>query len=208
MPRLTLRDVVLTWTLLTTTFSWTSSMRMLMKPEISSWQIFAVGGEGASGQFWLPPLVAVVALLAFYVEGRGRYRPLFHTWLIAWHAGLTALAVLGSVHADTEISFGTWGIHFAVGWLAAPFAVFLCLAVVMVAREVRGGVPVYPWHAINWRVLGVATLLFVPAFVLFRVGEGFDGFVKLAVATAILQWVLFVEALGRPRRREPPADAG
>jgi hypothetical protein len=198
-----LRSTVLTWTLLTTTFFWTTSMRMVFKPEISQWRIFGVGGQGASGDFWVPPLVAALALFAFYLEGRGRLRPLYHALLLAWHLALTAVCVYGVLNTDARISFGTWGISLALEWLVAPFALFLVLAAWLVALEVRarGAVPDFSWAAVNGRLLALAAALAPLAFVLFLAGEGFDGWVKAAVAVTILQWILLVEAVGRPRQR-------
>ena len=37
-----LRGIVLLWTVLITTFFWTSTMRLLLKPEISSWRIMGL----------------------------------------------------------------------------------------------------------------------------------------------------------------------
>ncbi len=49
-----LRNTVLLRPVVTTTFFWTTTMRMVLKPEISQWQIFGVGGRGMEGEFWLP----------------------------------------------------------------------------------------------------------------------------------------------------------
>lgn len=76
-----LRSIVLTWTIITTTFFWTSSMRMIFKPEISSWRIFNLGGEGSVGDYWFPPLVVIFALFLFYLEGRGRHRSVYHCYV-------------------------------------------------------------------------------------------------------------------------------
>lgn len=202
-----LRGTVLTWTLLTTTFFWTSTMRMALKPEISQWRIFGFGGQGAAGDFWLPPLLAGLALFTFYLEGRGRLRTLYHALLLAWHLALTAACLYGVLQTDARISFGTWGISLALEWLLAPFALFLALAAWLVASERRRRtiVPRYGWSEINARMLVLAAALAPVAFVLFRVGAGFDAWVKAAVALTILQWIVLVEALGRPGPRREQA---
>ena len=46
-----LRGAVLAWTILTTTVAWTPTMRLLLKPEISHWSLFGVGGSGGAGPF-------------------------------------------------------------------------------------------------------------------------------------------------------------
>lgn len=198
-----LRNIVLIWTLLTTTFFWTTTMRLVLKPEISDWRIFGVGGKGMAGDAWLPPLVALVALGAFYLEGRGRLRPLYHGWLLAWHGALFALALYGALLTGGEISFATWGISLSFWWLVVPFAVFLGLAAWLVVHERRFGhqVPLFGWQQLNYKPLALAVALLPVAVVFFRLGEGFDGWVKIAVATTVLQWVLLVDAVGRPAAR-------
>jgi hypothetical protein len=195
-----LRNTVLLWTIVTTTFFWTTTMRLVLKPEISQWRIFGVGGQGMAGEYWLPPLVALVALAAFYLEGRGRLRPLFHGWLVAWHLALTGLCLYGALQVGGEISFGTWGITLSFWWLVAPFAIFLVLASWLVVHETRFSheVPQYSWHQLNLKPLVLAVALLPVAILLFKLGEGFDGWVKLAVATTIVQWVLLVEGVARP----------
>lgn len=200
-----IRGIVLTWTILTTTFFWTSTMRILLKPEISSWSIFSVGGKGFMGEFWLPPLIVILALFMFYLEGRGRLRPLFHTLLLGWHLTITGAFIYGSLQTDSMISFGTWGISLSFIWLVFPLAIFSVLAIVMVIQEIRGrrSVPVHEWNRINWSAIAIAALLLPVALILFRLGTGFNWIVKLAVATTIIQWILLAEAVGRPELKEP-----
>lgn len=198
-----LRNAVLVWTLVTTTFFWTTTMRLVFKPEISQWQIFGVGGRGMDGEYWLPPLVACIALAAFYVEGRGRARLLFHAWLVAWHLALTSLCLYGALQMGGEISFGTWGATLSFWWLLAPFVLFLALALWLVWRETRFSheVPEYGWQQVNPKPLVLAVVLLPVALVFFRLGDGFDAWVKIAVATTIAQWILLVESVGRPTTR-------
>ncbi len=198
--KFTLRGVVLTWTILTTTFFWTSTMRILMKPEISSWSIFQLGGEGFGGAWWFPPLIVLLALLMFYIEGRGRIRGLYHFLLLAWHVALTTAIIYGSLQSGGNISFGTWGIALSFFWLIVPVVVFLVLAMLLVWRESRGksDVPVFEWTTFNWRSLVLVLVMFPVALLFFRLGTGFDWRVKIAVATTIVQWIILSEAVGRP----------
>ncbi len=198
--KVNLRGIVLTWTLLTTIFFWTSTMRLLLKPEISSWKIFAIGGKGGAGAYWVLPLVVLLALFAFYLEGRGRLRPLYHILLVGWHLAITGLCVYGALQPGSTIHFGAWGIRLSLVWLVVPFAIFLLLAVLLVIQESRGvlPVPVFGWSQIDWKKAGAAALLLPVAFVFFRLGSGFDLMVKIAIVVTVVQWILLVEALGRP----------
>lgn len=202
--RFDLRSVVMAWTIITATFIWTPTMRLLLKPEISLWNIFGVGGSGSSGPFWIFPLVATALLCMFYIEGRGRLRWLFHGLLLAWHLPVTLAFVYGSIWGGTGASFqgAMWGIKVPLGWLVPPFALFATLAIILVIRETRGTLPVqvFHWKEVSWSKLGLATLLFPIAFLFFRVGEGFDTMVKIATVVTIVQWILLADGLGhRPR---------
>ncbi len=195
-----LRGVVLTWTILTTTFFWTSTMRILLKPQISDWSIFTIGGKGFLGDFWLPPLIVLIALFIFYLEGRGKIRTLYHFLLLGWHVLITAVIVYGSLQTNAKITFGTWGISLSFIWLVVPFALFLVLAVKLVTEEIKQNklVPEYKWKAVNWKLLGIAALLLPVAIIFFQLGTGFNWLVKIAVASTIFQWIFMAEALGRP----------
>lgn len=195
-----LRGTVMTWTILTTTFFWTSTMRILMKPEISSWSIFQAGGKGFMGDFWLPPLIVLFALLLFYIEGRGKLRPLYHFMLISWHLLISVIIVYGSFHTQSEISFGTWGISFSMFWLLIPFILFLVLSIVSVILESKNKylIPAYSWTIINRKPLYLALFLLPVALLFFWLGEGFNWLVKIAVGATIIQWILLADALGRP----------
>lgn len=91
--KINLRGIVLVWTVLTTTFFWTSTMRILFKPEISSWSIFNLSGKGFIGEFWLLLFIIFFALFLFFIEGRGKLRSLFHILLLAWHFLITAVVI-------------------------------------------------------------------------------------------------------------------
>lgn len=195
-----LRSWVLTWTVLTTTFFWTTTMRMLFKPEISDWSLFSVGGKGLSGSFWLPPLVALLAVGLFYLEGRGKWRTLYHAGLISWQLALTALIAYGSWDGTGHISFGTWGITLDFYWLLLPVVIFVLLAVLLVSKERKSpaSVPQHPWTSWNRRPFLLALLLLPSIILFFRLGTGFNWQVKLAVGACIVQWILLTEAVGRP----------
>jgi hypothetical protein len=198
--KINLRGIVLTWTILTTTFFWTSTMRVLFKPEISSWSVFGSRGIGFAGDFWLLPLIILLALFMFYIEGRGRLRVLFHSLLISWQLLITAVVVYGSFQSDSSISFETWGITMSMHWLAVPFALFLILAIIWVIQELTGKyeIPVCNWSDFNWKPFYLVLVLFPVAFLFFHLGSGFNWLVKIAVASTIFQWIFLTDSLGRP----------
>jgi hypothetical protein len=175
-------------------------MRVIFKPEISSWSIFGAVGKGFDGDFWLLPLIVFVALFIFYLEGRGRIRVLYHILLISWHLLITAVIVYGSFHNDSNITFGTWGISMSFLWLVVPFVLFLFTAIALVVKELSGKykIPRHGWTKINWKPFLIALFLFPVAFLFFRLGDGFNWLVKIAVATTIFQWILLTETVGRP----------
>ena len=194
-----LRGLVLVWTVLTTTFFWTSTMRILYKPEISSWSIFNFSGKGFYGEFWFLLLIVLFALFLFYLEGRGKLRSLFHILLLSWHFLITAVIIYGSLQPEMEISFGTWGISISIIWLVVPFIVFLVLTILFVVKEkAEKNIPVYNWTAINFKPFIIAIVLSVFALVFFSLGEGFNWLIKIAVGITIIQWVLLTESLNRP----------
>lgn len=197
-----LRAPVLIWNVLTTTFFWTTTMRMLLKPEISGWGIFNFGGEGLTGDYWLPPLIVLFALLVFYLEGRGKFRSIYHIMIISWNLLITGAVAYGSFQSSTQVSFDTWGVNISMIWLLVPFILFLILTVALVVQETNGKylIPCYNWSKINWKPLVMALLLFPVAFLFFRLGEGFNWYVKIAVGATIIQWILLTEVLGRPHK--------
>ncbi|MBN1326506.1 MAG: hypothetical protein JW996_01010 [Candidatus Cloacimonetes bacterium] len=196
-----LRTAVLTWTVFIATFFWTSTMRLLLKPEISSWRIFNFCGKGAVGEFWLLPLIALLVLFTLYLESRGRLRRLYHFLIISWHTLLTGLAIYGSFRTNSEVTFGAWGISLSLIWLIIPFAFFSVLTLLLVRQEIKGivPVPIYEWSKINWSMLAGAVLILPLAYILFHLGTGFNLMVKLAIIITIIQWILLAESLGRPK---------
>lgn len=195
-----LRIPVLIWTVLTTTFFWTSLMRILLKPEISNWSIFNLGGKGLLGDNWLPPLVVLFALFVFYLEGRGKFRTIYHVLIISWNLLITGVIVYGSLQSDAQIAFETWGVSLSFIWLPVPFILFLILTIALVTQEKSGMqiIPSYDWGKINWNPFIIALLLFPVALIFFRLGSGFDWMIKIAVGSTIIQWILLTEAIGRP----------
>jgi hypothetical protein len=202
--KIKLRGIVLTWTILTTTFFWTSTMRVLFKPEISNWSIFGTGGKGFSGDFWLLPLIILFALFTIYIEGRGKLRVLYHFLLVSWNLLISGVVLYGSLQSDSNISFDTWGISLSFVWLVVPFVLFLILAIILVIQESSGknNIPGFAWTKINRKPLLIALLLFPPAILFFQLGTGFNWLVKIAVGSTIIQWILLTESLGRPYSRK------
>ena len=199
-----LRIPVLFWNVLTTTFFWTSTMRILLKPEISSWSIFNFGGKGFLGDYWLPPLIVIFALFVFYLEGRGKFRPIYHIMIINWNLLITGVIAYGSFQSNSQVSFDTWGVNISFILLVVPFILFLLLTIALVVQEIKGKhlIPRYDWSKINWKPLVIALLLFPVVLIFFRLGNGFNWLVKIAVAATIIQWILLTETVGRPYKRK------
>jgi len=199
-----LRGIVLTWTVLITTFFWTSTMRLILKPEISSWRIMNSGGKGATGQFWLLPLIVLIAAFLFYLEGRGKLRLLYHILLMSLHLSITATLVYGSTTSNSTATFGAWGIKISFLWLSFPFILFSLLALFLVVQESRGyiQIPHFGWNKINLKKIGFVVILFPVALILFSIGEGFNLIVKIAIIITIIQWILLTEGLGRPNQKK------
>ncbi len=198
------RDWALGWTTFVTVFTWTPTMRMFLKPEISQWSIFGISGSGRSPGFWILPTAAVLALFLFYLEGRGRMRGLFHGLLLAWHLPLTAAIVYVSLRQGPEAKFvgGAWGVQIPLPILALPFVFFSALAVRWVLAERRGEIPVPTarWTEISGRKLLAAALLLPLIVAFFDLGEGFDTRARIAIVACVVQWILLAEGLGRPKK--------
>ncbi|OZV68012.1 hypothetical protein CA834_10195 [Winogradskyella aurantia] len=183
-------------------------MRIIYKPEISSWSIFSLSGKGFEGEFWLLPLLVIFAISIFYFEGRGRIRQVYHVFLLIWHSLLTGAIIYGSTQSDTEVSFGTWGISVGFRWLVIPFILFFGATIVLIyqERKIKNEIPTFSWTKINLQPLIIALALSIVAFLFFRFGTGFNWLVKIAVGSTIIQWILITEAFGRPYERKIKKD--
>jgi hypothetical protein len=175
-------------------------MRLLLKPEISSWRIINMSGKGAMGQFWLLPLLVLLAMFIFYLEGRGKLRLLYHILLLSLHLSITIMLIYGGNSSNSSATFAAWGIQISFTLLSLPFIFFSILAISLVVQEARGFIdfPQCGWNKINLKKIGFAALLLPVAFLLFRLGQNFNLTVKLAIVTTIIQWILLTEGLGRP----------
>lgn len=211
-PDLDLRGIVMGWTLFTTTFLWTPTMRMFLKPEVSNWSVFGLSGSGPEGAFWMFPLAVVLALLLFYLEGRGRLRWAVHMLLLAWHIPLTSGLLYAAILVDPGATFvgAAWGWEVPLALLAVPFVVLSGLVVFWVVREARGGpsVDAAGWGDVDWRPLVGAAVLLPVAVVLFdRGGAEYDGMVQLAIAATVVQWILLNVGLnGRAPQKTATPD--
>lgn len=202
-----LRGAVLGWTLFLSVFTWTPTMRALLRPELSRWGLLGAEGRGASGVFWVLPALGLFALALFYLEGRGRLRPLVYTMLLMWHVPLTAGVVYWAIRAGNSATFegGGWGVRIGFPMLAIPLLAFTTLAVIWIVSELRSRapIPVGSWTDMQWGKLGIALALFPVAWLLFRAAgtQGFDWTAKLAIVINVIQWLLIVHAVNCPRVR-------
>ena len=199
-----LPGIVMAWTMVFMTFTWTPTMRALLKPEISRWQVFEWGGSGLSLEFLLIPLLAVYGLFLFYLYGRGRKRLLFHAMLLILHAGISLTFLIPAALHGSEARFigAAWGFDVSLAVLSIPFSFFTGLGVWWCVAEARGQLSHQPagWLQVDRRKLVAAVLMLPLAMIFFGVGENYDGWTKLAIAVTILQWITLAEALSHPRR--------
>ena len=211
--------IVMAWTMIFMTFTWTPTMRALLKPEISNWRLFELQGSGLSLSFLVLPFLALYALFLFYLFGRGRLRVVFHVLLLALHASVTLTLLVSAVGQGPDARFigAAWGFDFPFAVLSIPFVLFTGLAIAWFVAELRGRLEVQalPWGRIGWKKLLVAVGLLPVAMLFFALGESYDVWVKVAIVVTILQWITLAEALSdRPKRgdelssSEPTPDAG
>ena len=209
-PLIDVRGPVLAWTIFTTTFIWTPTMRLLYKPEIAHWNLFGLSGAGRTGPFLVLPGLVILAMALMYLCGRGRLRPLFHGLLLAWHLGVTLALLIAAFSAGSDATFigAAWGIKIRLWVLAIPFALFAIGAIIWVWQETLGRLEVATksWHDIAWRRLLVVVMLVPLVALAFRSGEGYDLLVKVAIVITIVQWILLAEALSGGSRKTPQSS--
>lgn len=199
-----IESAVMAWTVFTTVFLWTPTMRGLFRPDISTWSVLGIQGTGRAGSFWLFPALAACALLMFYLYGRNRLRPLFQTLLVTWQGLLTFIVASGVLQEGITASFegAMWGVRIPLTVLIVPFAGFLALTIAWIARERHSprAPEQKPWRAIDLPTLAIAGLLLPVAIILFRIGDGIDWPTRLATAATVVQWILLTQALANPER--------
>ena len=201
--------VVMAWTIFFMTFTWTPTMRALLKPEISNWAFGGLRGSGVSPSFLVLPLLALYALFLFYLYGRGRLRVLFHVLLLALHVGVTSPLVFFAFQQGSNARFigAAWGFNVPFPLLAIPFVLFTVLAFVWLVVERLGILKIEerPWRSIGWKKIILAGALLPVTMLFFGLGgDTYDGWVKLGIIATILQWIALAEALSeRPKRVAP-----
>lgn len=185
------------WTIITTTFFWTTTMRLFYKPEISEWAVFGFSGKGLSGDLWFPLSVVFYSLFMFYLEGRGRLRWLFYAMLLIWHFSLLLGTAISSLDNESTITFGAWGINMGIAWLIIPFLFFFALTVWYVVSELRviNNLERRPWNQINLKQITWTIALVPLSYLFFYLGSGFNWLVKIAIVVNVVQWIMIAQAL-------------
>lgn len=185
------------WTIITTAFFWTTSMRLFYKPEISEWAVFGFSGKGFSGDFWFPIVVIIYSIILFYLEGRGRARGVFYVMLLIWHFALLAGTSISSIDSSSTITFGAWGINMAVVWLTIPFLFFFALTVWYVVKErsVIEHIETRQWNQINLKQTMWVIALVPVSYFFFYLGSGFNLLIKVAITINVIQWIMIAKAL-------------
>lgn len=191
-----LEAVVVAWTVFTTAFLWTATMRGLFRPDISTWSVLGLSGTGRGGSFWVFPALAMAALVVFYLYGR-RLRSTVHGFVLVWH-GLLVLMVAPALLRAEPASFegATWGVQLPLWILVVPVVGgFVATGAWVLADRGAADAVARPWGAIDGRALALAVALLPVAAALFAVGDGVDWPTRGATAAAILQWVLLAQAV-------------
>ncbi|WP_226389184.1 hypothetical protein [Penaeicola halotolerans] len=185
------------WTIITTAFFWTTSMRLFYKPEISEWAVFGFSGKGFSGDFWFPIVVIIYSIILFYLEGRGRARGVFYVMLLIWHFALLFGTSISSIDSGSTITFGAWGINMAVVWLTIPFLFFFALTVWYVVKErsVIEHIETRQWNQINLKQTMWVIALVPVSYFFFCLGSGFNLLIKVAITINVIQWIMIAKAL-------------
>lgn len=152
---------------------------------------------------------AVVTIFLFYLEGRGRWRAVFHALLLTIHLPISLyVGYLVWTHGrDIMFQGDTWGWRLPLWALLVPFFGFLCLSVVLVVRERKGArPPVVGWRAIDHRGLVLAIALTPVIALTFGSGDEFDVRAKAATALAVVQWLVLISSVQATSTREgePP----
>jgi hypothetical protein len=190
------------WTIITTAFFWTTSMRLFYKPEISEWAVFGFAGKGFAGDFWFPISVILYSVILFYLEGRGRVRAVFYVMLLIWHFALLIGTGISSIDSGSTITFGAWGINMAIVWLTIPFIFFFALTVWFVVREQRVSylLKKHQWNQINLKQIFWAVALVPVSFLFFYMGSGFNWLIKIAITINVVQWIMIAKSLSSPSK--------
>jgi len=192
-----LERLVVTWTAITTVFTWTVTNRGLWRPSISSASIGAEA-HGRTTSFWVAASLAMAALALFTLYGRRRGRLAFAVTFALWHgvliAAATMLAIVGGVFVG-----GTWG------WVASfrilgPIMILLSALALWWLRHDRTQThPDRSWTPPDTRRVVIALLLTPVVAGIFQLGAGYDSSAKAATALAVAQWLLLLQAVeGRP----------
>ena len=208
-----LPGLVMAWTLFFMTFTWTPTMRALLKPEISSWALGGLSGSGVSLSFMVLPLLALYALFLFYLYGRGRLRVLFHVLLLVLHVGVTSILTFFALRQGSDARFigAAWGFNVPFTLLAIPFGLFTVLTVVWIVAERQGLIQFQerPWSAVGWKKLLFAAALLPVSMLFFGLGgDTYDGWVRLGIVVTIVQWITLAEALSEPPKNKDREIAG
>ena len=110
---------------------------------------------------------------------------------------VSAVFLYGALQSGSTITFQTWGIKFALSWVLLPIFLFFIVLVLFIMQEKKGffSVPAVSWKKIYYKGILLFFLLFPLVFLFFRLGAGFDVWVKIAIVATIVQWILLTESL-------------
>lgn len=111
---------ILFWTAAFFMLFWLIFVRTFMDGPSYEWQVLpGVGGQGLSGDAWLPPLLVMFGLVILLLGKSGARQP-FHWLLLAWHVPVAAGATYLAYQYGEQLRFrgDTLGIDISMAWLA------------------------------------------------------------------------------------------
>lgn len=197
--------VILIWLAITFITGWLPMIRGAFDGPTYSWGTSYFGkqfsGSGTGGEYWLPVVKSIFAIIVLYLGWRGA-RIRFLLFALLWQTFGFADALYSSITNPDEFRFkgDTLGVDVSLAWVApTAYGIFLLLTILWAMRNARRewSQPVPPWSRKNsvWLIFLVALLPI--QFVLLHFGKHQSTSDVIGVLITIFQW-LFVAKAFRP----------
>ena len=184
---------LLAWTSLTTVVFWLVTARGAFEGPSYQWGLFGLGGQGTSGDYWFPVVMAFLSLFVIALAWRRPIWPVLGV-VALWHVGLFAGAVRLAVSAPDEFRFrgDTLGVDISLAWLGPVLfglgAIGAMAGVWRSYRQEYASAPAWEGRNRRWLLLLIACL--PVQFALLRFGTPDSVADKLGVLLTIAQWLL------------------
>jgi len=197
--------VILIWLAITFITGWLPMIRGAFDGPTYSWGTSYFGkqfsGSGTGGDYWLPVVKSIFAIIVLYLGWRGA-RIGFLLLALLWQTFGFADALYSSITNPDEFRFkgDTLGVDVSLAWVApTAYGIFLLLTVIWATRNVRREwiELVLPWSRKNSAWLMFLIALLPVQFVLLHFGKHQSTSDVIGVLITIFQW-LFVAKAFRP----------